>query len=575
MKNRKSLKSKVTFVLMKMLILLIVFIIGYNFYTLNEANIKVAESNQKTLSSYCSNIETTLQTLLSRMTNFISNNTNFKLMTQKGSEVAAHVQSYEIMQDYNSLMDMYPLLSGCFIFSYPNTIFRSVYGNSISLDSKDELLWYFKDATADKKRVLEMVWQPLTLGERHYLYLISGYQNTYCIYVIDLGNLYFVQNNPETGGSGSRELIFYQEETIFTDSAIIRENSVDIRGGNGYYFSGSPQRYMVVEQAIANSKIRAAYLVEYRGVLGNLSYAQLSVFIVSLLTVLLIPYSYQQLKKVFFIPMDILMETMNEIKDGKIEARVDTNYTEVEFLEVINTFNSMIDQINQLKIDAFEQELNLRETQLQYYQIQIKPHFYINCLKSMYGMVVEEKYEDTKSAIIYLSNHLRYMLKNVSMIVSIGTELKYIQNYIALQRLSMAYRPDIKVDADPALMGLMIPAISILSFVENSVKHAVIKDNNLHIGIQINSKLIEEEKYLNIRVTDNGAGFSREQVVYLNNYLENPQTEQSIGIYNVIQRYLLYFGEDNVWFAFSNMGGANIDIFIKMIGGEIYEHSNR
>lgn len=72
----------------------------------------------------------------------------------------------------------------------------------------------------------------------------------------------------------------------------------------------------------------------------------------------------------------------------------------------------MLDQINTLKDEAYQKEMSLKKTQLQYYQLQIKPHFYLNCLKNMYAMTEVGKYEDIKTSIIYLSNHLRYMLKD-------------------------------------------------------------------------------------------------------------------------------------------------------------------
>lgn len=558
MKMQRSIKTRVTAVLMGMLIPLIIFINYYNLYTISILNTKVSESNQNTLEFYCNRISDTLLLLQNRMTSFISHNINFKLLFKKSTDLDAHLQSYEILKEYENIIETNPLICACFIYSHSNNIYRNTFGGSFNgVLIKEDLQYYFKQLTEKKDKIVERDWKPLVIRGRHFIYLIKGYQGTFCIYVIDLDSIKL----SKTAHNG--EPVLYLGNTLLTVSKAFSNNNIQLKGIDTYYFSGNPKKYMIIEQPLEHSTIRAAYLVEYKGVLGYLSYLQYIVSIISILSILLIPYSYHKLKQVFFKPMDVLVKTMKEIKNGKMEARVSTTYAETEFLEVNNTFNSMIEQINRLKIDTYEKELILRKTQLEYFQIQIKPHFYINCLKNMYGMIEEEKYEDTKKAIVYLSNHLRYMLKSTSTSVTINTELIYIQNYILLQQLSLAHPPECKVDIDPKLTDTLIPAISILSFVENSIKHAGTAGKKLYINTQIHTVHTEEADYLNIHISDNGNGFSDQQILQLNNYQDNQQPEQSIGIYNVIKRYLLYFGEENVWFAFSNMNGSHVDIYIK------------
>lgn len=254
---------------------------------------------------------------------------------------------------------------------------------------------------------------------------------------------------------------------------------------------------------------------------------------------------------------------MNKIKSGCLEARVNTNYTTREFYELNNTFNDMVEQIHTLKNEAYEKELNLKKTQLQYYQIQIKPHFYLNCLKNMYAMAEVEKYDDIKKTIIYLSKHLRYMLKDEIMIVSIYTELQYVENYISLQQIGISYSLELHTQLDPDLLDIDIPAISILSFVENSIKFAAGSENGLIITIQVQLLDSIDGKFINIQICDNGQGFSFEQIEQLNHYESVTHNTDSIGINNVIERFLLYFGRENVMFTFSNKNGALIDIYIK------------
>ena len=91
------------------------------------------------------------------------------------------------------------------------------------------------------------------------------------------------------------------------------------------------------------------------------------------------------------------------------------------------------------------------------------------------------------------------------------------------------------------------------------------------MGVHVSFMETEEGSYLNIHISDNGVGFGEELLRALNQG-ETAQTEgHSVGIHNVMQRFWLYFGRENVLFAFSNMEGANVDIFIRQTeesGGE-------
>ena len=256
---------------------------------------------------------------------------------------------------------------------------------------------------------------------------------------------------------------------------------------------------------------------------------------------------------------------MEEIRNGKMETRADEDYTEAEFRIMNQTFNAMITEIKVLKIESYTVEPLRQRTQLDYYQTQIRPHFYVNCLKSIYGLLEEERYEDSKNAVVYLSRHLRYMLKSPSIAVTMEEELQYVDNYIQLQQISLAYPPRLTVEIDPALKGYLIPAISILSLVENSVKYGGKSNHNLVISIYISRIVSEEGSFMNLTVSDNGPGFPEDVLEKLNLCgVENPNSdEHHIGIYNVIQRFILYYGRERVLFGFSNIDGAHADIFVR------------
>ena len=97
------------------------------------------------------------------------------------------------------------------------------------------------------------------------------------------------------------------------------------------------------------------------------------------------------------------------------------------------------------------------------------------------------------------------------------------------------------------------------------------KSRPLKIGIHISYLKDGEGDYLNIHISDNGIGFEEELLKKLNQYEVTERKGESVGVYNVMQRFWLYFGRENVLFAFSNMEGANVDIFIRLANKETAE----
>ena len=63
----------------------------------------------------------------------------------------------------------------------------------------------------------------------------------------------------------------------------------------------------------------------------------------------------------------------------------------------------MMDEIKSLKLAAYEQRLESERAELQFLQIQIRPHFYLNCLKNLFSMLEAKRYENMRTLILTLS----------------------------------------------------------------------------------------------------------------------------------------------------------------------------
>ena len=85
-----------------------------------------------------------------------------------------------------------------------------------------------------------------------------------------------------------------------------------------------------------------------------------------------------------------------------------------------------MNRIEKLKINVYEDKLNLKALEIQYLKSQVAPHSLINCLSAIASMpFTEEGRRLTNEFVRTLSNHLRYTLQDKTA-VPLKEELKYV-----------------------------------------------------------------------------------------------------------------------------------------------------
>ncbi len=141
-----------------------------------------------------------------------------------------------------------------------------------------------------------------------------------------------------------------------------------------------------------------------------------------------------------------MVETMHSIRDGNLNEKM-VVYSQIrEFNQVEDTFNEMMTQISNLKIEAYEQEFELQKLEMQTLQRQIHPHFYLNCLKNLFGMAEERKHKQIQEMIIVLSDYLRNMFRNQSLKIPLSVELHNVERYIDLIKMSASFYIEYNLD---------------------------------------------------------------------------------------------------------------------------------
>jgi two-component system sensor histidine kinase YesM len=227
---------------------------------------------------------------------------------------------------------------------------------------------------------------------------------------------------------------------------------------------------------------------------------------------------------------------------------------------LIDTFNSFVSQINQLKIDVYEEQINKQKAELQYLQMQIKPHFYLNALNTIYSMAQMKDYQLIQKMAKYLSDYLRYMMKDHFHLVPFEDELTHIKNYLQILIIRSGEKLICHIDADQALMRCRIPPLILHTFIENIAKHALSMYEPVTVFIKAELVAQEHGKFACITIEDSGKGFTAEALNKINSD-QAPNDGESIGIWNVKQRLKLIYGNHaNITVSNREKSGARIEI---------------
>jgi hypothetical protein len=152
----------------------------------------------------------------------------------------------------------------------------------------------------------------------------------------------------------------------------------------------------------------------------------------------------------------------------------------VAFNEGIYTFSiwkENIQEAEQLK------KANL-QTQFEGLKNQVNPHFLFNSINTLSSLIHEDKARAEKF-IDEMSNVYRYLLRNnEEELVSLSTELKFINSYYHLLKTRYGNAIGMKISIDKSLENYLLPPLTLQLLVENAVKHNnVLKDKPLLIEI--------------------------------------------------------------------------------------------
>lgn len=124
-----------------------------------------------------------------------------------------------------------------------------------------------------------------------------------------------------------------------------------------------------------------------------------------------------------------------------------------------------------------EKEKLQKDMELNYLKEQVNPHFLFNALNSIYALS-RQRSSETPDVVMQLSDLVRYQLESSKKdTVLLKEELEFIENYLLLEEKRLSKRCVIEFSIDGDVLGLKIPPMLLIPFVENAVKHGAQSTN--------------------------------------------------------------------------------------------------
>jgi two-component system sensor histidine kinase YesM len=226
--------------------------------------------------------------------------------------------------------------------------------------------------------------------------------------------------------------------------------------------------------------------------------------------------------------------------------------------ELIETYNYMVERINNLLDDTVAAAEELKNEELKALRAQIDPHFLYNTLDMIKWLIKAGSNEKAAEAIMALSRFYRLTLNRGNLTASVAAELEHVSLYIKLMNMRFDEKIEYLIDMPEDMLEYEIPLIIFQPIVENAIQHGIFEKPSKSGKIIISGW--DSDDMLYFLISDDGIGMTAEQISGL--MLTNPEDETSsgIGAYNTHRRLQLMCGRDDCGLYYSSEYGKGTEV---------------
>lgn len=326
----------------------------------------------------------------------------------------------------------------------------------------------------------------------------------------------------------------------------------------------SGEKYFITSYKEETLQWKFFFMIPEKAVEKNGKILSLYIFVTGVLAIVLSAVLIFRTAKKITTPIKGITKHLKKIENGDfVHVQVDYEY-EDEIYNLICGVNHMTDRIDELINREYEAKLLLKDAQFNRLVAQINPHFLYNVMENISGIGYSRNIPELSLITENLVDMLKYCIDDKMTAVFLETELKYVRKYMEIQNYRFNGGIKLETDIPQSLMKETVLKFMIQPIVENAIIHGL--SEKCYQGC-IWIKAWEKDEQIYISVEDDGIGMEPEILEKLNkneNVRENGVGSKShIGIWNVVNRIKLYFGDQyGICYESTQDKGTKVTIFI-------------
>jgi len=411
-------------------------------------------------------------------------------------------------------------------------------------------------------------WKRLDIDNQSYIHQSVGYHGYYIGIILDINIIFDASKFYDYTAIHSIPIFSTISGIPLNDEVYIQENEIELTWDfTDYYITGQNESTIITGVRSLNGDFGLMVLIPNRPEIFSFTYMRDFLVLVSAAVLIYIIVILILIRKYTLKPVKRLYVAMTQITDGKLDIKIQEQSTSDDFRLLNRTFNQMIEQIKTLKIETYEKKLALKNAEIEQLRMQINPHLFLNSLNLIYRLEAD-KSPYVSEAILSLIECFRYFVRQKDPFVTLRQELEYTNSYRRIQELTYPGRIFFHRDVPFFLEGFLVPTMTVLEFIENSIKYALPYTQRLEIMLTAQVEDMDGKSYLIINIKDNGPGYD-EEILFLirnNQTIIDEQDRKHIGIINYCKRIQhLYDGAAYIEFENLTTGGACVCIKLPVV----------
>lgn len=197
---------------------------------------------------------------------------------------------------------------------------------------------------------------------------------------------------------------------------------------------------------------------------------------------------------------------------------------------------SRLDELRVAQLAAESAELSrlLTETKLESLRRELNPHLLFNALNSVSTFVRDGDRTRALEMIAAMSDLLRaYLKRSREDLVTLEEELNLLDTYLAVERVRLEDRLEVRISVEPGLTGAMVPPFLLQPIAENAIKHGFDRIEG-RARLEITARATDDTLWITVEDSGQGIRLASDERV----------RREGVGLSNTRRRLAALFGEE-------------------------------